>query len=321
MVSMKDIANKLSLSRTTVSNILNNKLSNKSYKKETIESVFKTAREMGYIPNSLAVSLKTGSTKTIAIVVPDIANDFYVNIIKETEKLCNEVNYSLIICITEEQVEKEERALKMLQSRMVDGVLIAPVSFNKSLLETYPFKIVCFDRTVSNGRFPTVTIDNYIAAKSLTNKLLSTGARNPLFMAGSKSDYTITQRLVGHQDALKDNGLVFDNNNVIYNIFDDQDAYNKLNDYIHSKSHSFDSVFLSTNYCVYGVLKSLTENNKGNTPIGGFENFKGSELISSKVYKVEQPEKEIADLAFRKLLSLLKNEEVKDSVLKTRIIE
>ena len=99
MVSMKDIANRLQISRCTVSNILNERFENKSYRKETIELVRATAKEMGYVSNNMARSLKTGSTGTIAIVVPDIANYFYIKIIKEVEQLANDAGYSLIICI------------------------------------------------------------------------------------------------------------------------------------------------------------------------------------------------------------------------------
>ena len=285
MVSMKDIAERLNLSRTTVSNILNNKLDNRSYKKETIERVIVTAKEMGYIPNNIAKSLKTGTTKTIAIVVPDIANDFYVKIIKEVEHLANEISYSLIICIAEEKVEKENKALKMLKSRMVDGILIAPVSYTKSLLgEEYPFKIVCFDRTVAGNRFPSVLIDNKDTAKKLTTKLLATPAQEPLFLAGSKCDYTVACRLKGYKSALMEHGIEYKPSNIIYDIYDDKTAYEKINAFISQKGHTFDS-FLSTNYFVYGVLRALSDNGKIDIPIGGFENFKGSELVSTRVLR------------------------------------
>lgn len=322
MVSMKDIAEKLNLSRTTISNILNNNLDKRSYKQETIDEVIATAKEMGYIPNDIAKSLKTGTTKTIAIVVPDIANDFYVGIIKNIESLANEVDYSLIICITEESLEKENKAINILKSRMVDGILIAPVSYTESLLDSqYPFKIVCFDRVVTGNRFPFVSIDNENVAAQLTTKLLETPAENPLFLAGSRSDYTVALRLKGYRKALSEKGLAYNPNNIIYDVYDDNIAYEKLNAFILKNGDAFDSVFLSTNYFIYGVLESLSFNGIKDIPLGGFENFKGSKLVNTKILKVEQPEIEIANLAFDNLLSLLNNKKVKNSVLKTTITE
>ena len=86
MVSMKDIAKELNLSRCTVSNILNNKLEQYSYRKETVDAVRRKAEEMGYVMNNLAQSLKTGSAHMIALVIPDISSTFYINIIQEIER-------------------------------------------------------------------------------------------------------------------------------------------------------------------------------------------------------------------------------------------
>lgn len=320
MVSMKDIAERLNISRTTVSNILNNKLDNRSYKQATIASVMDTAKEMGYIPNSIAKSLKTGTTKTIAIVVPDIANDFYVRIIKEVEELTAKSDYSLIVCITEESLEKETNALNILKSRRVDGVLIAPVSYTHSLAEdNYNFHIVCFDRLVTGNRFPSVKINNENVAYELTKVILETPVRNPLFMAGSADDYTVTCRLKGYQKALSAYKIEYQPTNVIYDVFDDDTAYQKMNAIISEKKVSFDSIFLSTNYFIYGVLESLAQNNIMDIPLGGFENFKGSKLVDRQVFKVIQPEKNIASLAFDKLLDLLSGKKIKNSTVKTRI--
>ena len=129
MVSMKDIARELNLSRCTVSNILNNKLDQYSYRKETIELVRNKAEEMGYVVNNLAQSLKTGTAHMIALVIPDISSTFYIEIIRKIERLAYDSNYGLIVCVTEEQVDKERRILEMLKSRRVDGVIIACVSY------------------------------------------------------------------------------------------------------------------------------------------------------------------------------------------------
>ncbi|MDD4324688.1 MAG: LacI family DNA-binding transcriptional regulator [Eubacteriales bacterium] len=318
---MKDIARKLHLSRTTVSNILNNNLDDKSYKEETIRAVLETAKEMNYIPNYNAKSLKTGITKTIAIVVPDIANDFYVHLIKMIENFSVADNYSLIVCITEETLSKENNILNILVSKRVDGVLIAPVSYEKSLLRTdYGYKIICFDRLVAGDRYPNVRIDNEKAAYDLTERILSESAEKPLFLAGSKYDYTVIQRLSGYTKCLFDNNITFDQKRVIYDIFDDKDSYNKMNITIQSSQVEFDSIFLSTNYFIYGVLESLTFNNIRSIPMGGFEDYRGSNLVEQRIYKVIQPEEEMARLAYDNLLKMLNHKDVDNIVLDTIIV-
>jgi len=318
---MKDIANKLKLSRTTVSNILNNNLDDKSYKEETIRAVLRTAQEMNYIPNYNARSLKTGITKTIAIVVPDIANDFYVRIIKIIENLSVRDKYSLIVCITEESVSKEANTLDILTSKRVDGILIAPVSYAESLKRSdYSYKIICFDRLVSGNRFPYVIIDNEKAAYKLTEKLLKNSALKPLFLAGSDHDYTVKRRLSGHKKCLTDNNLKVDERRIIFDVFDDRDSFEKMNEIIAKQEVEFDSIFMSTNYFIYGVLEGLIANNIGNIPVGGFEDFKGSSLVAHNIYKVIQPEEIMAQIAYNNLLKILNNEDVNNVILGTNII-
>ncbi|MDD4112239.1 MAG: LacI family DNA-binding transcriptional regulator [Herbinix sp.] len=319
MVSMKDIAHELNLSRCTVSNILNNKLEGKSYKKETIELVLKKACEMNYVPNNIARSLKTGSTRTIALVVPDICNSFYTKIIKEVELLAYAENYSLIVCVAEEILEKENKILEMLASRRIDGVLISPVSSYQSLQGKYPFKIVCFDRIVNNRDFCSVLINNEDAAKELTLRMIERGITNPLFLATSKDDYTVQCRLKASIKTLNENNIQFNPANIIYNVYDSNVAYESLKMLQNQPYINFDSVILSTNFCIYGVLSFLKERGLTLKSIGGFENFTGSKLVGKDVIKVLQPEKEIAFHAFRSLMDLVDNDEASSVILNTVI--
>ena len=307
MVSMKDIAQHLHLSRCTVSNILNDRLQDKSYRKETIELVRNTAKEMGYV-----------STGTIAIVVPDIANTFYIKIIKEVERQANSFGYSLIICMAEEILEKENSALIMLQSRCVDGVLISPVSFRDSLQKEYPFKIVCFDRTVQGDRFPHVLIDNYAAGYTLTEKLLSDGARAPLFLAGSCDDYTVKERFDGFCDALRAHGTTPNAANCLTGIYEEQAAHRAMLEAIDA-GLEFDSVLLCTNYFVYGVLRALRASRRQIVSIGGFERFGGRDLFMENMHIIDQPEEEMGRAAFSMLYKLLNGEQAESQLLQHHV--
>lgn len=318
MVSMKDIARELNLSRCTVSDILNHKTNKKSYKQETIDLVLRTAKEMGYVTNNIAKSLKTGRTRTIALVIPDIANSFYTHIIKEVERLAYAANYSLIICITEENAEKENEVLRMLSSRMVDGILISAVSAAHSLQDDYPFQIVCFDRTVDNRDYCSVTIDNENAALELGRRFVQAGAREPLFIATSPLDYTVRLRIRGFQKAMEEAGIPWAEDRILYHVYDAATAYEHLTAIIQTGAFSFDAVALSTNYYIYGILKALQQHGRESTILGGFENFNGSEFFH-RVICVHQPEKEIASIAFQSLLRLMDHEPSASKILKAFI--
>lgn len=321
MVSMKDIARKLNLSRCTVSNVLNHTHYANAYRPETVARVKEAAREMGYISNHVAKSLKTGMTGSIALVVPDIANTFFINIIKEVERLANATDYSLIICVAEEDMEKENRALRMLQSRMVDGVLISPTSYTNSLCDSYSFKIMCFDRTVQSKKYPSIMINDEKAAYDLTKQLFARGSQKLLFLAGSKTNYTVECRLRGINRAYKNAGLPLSSFKSIYGIFDDVTAQAKIDRLLKNASFDFDGVLLSTNYFIFGVLKAFEKHSFSPKAIGGFENVPGLDLVNPSIIYVEHNEAEIARKSFEGLLDLLQNREVSDKVIDTCIRE
>ncbi|MBU9735147.1 LacI family DNA-binding transcriptional regulator [Diplocloster agilis] len=321
MVSMKDIANALNLSRCTVSDILNNKLEHRSYKPETIEMVRMKAKEMGYVSNNIARSLKTGSTRTLAIVVPHLSNPFYTHIIQKVEKLANKEDYSLIICTTEEKLDKEDHVLQMLTSRMVDGILISPVSFEGSLRKEYSYKIVCFDRTIESGKYPAALFDNETAARQLMSQVLRRGCSRPLLLNTAESDYTIRCRMKGYRQVLREAGCELDDRLIYYDIYDKMQSYEIMCRILKDPDIRFDSIVLGTNFCIYGVLRALKELNVPSVPIAGFEDFNGSEVMDGEFIKAIQPEKKIGKEAFYMLLRYLNGEKPQDVFLQTDEIE
>lgn len=314
MVTMKDIAEKLNISRCTVSNILNGKLKNKSYKKETIDLVLKTADEMGYVSNAIAQSLKTGMTKTIAVVVPDFANPYYINIVKEIERAAAEDGYNLIICIAEEKLEKENNILVMLRSKMVDGIIISPISYTESLKDVEGLNVVCFDRKVEGKDINYIISDNEEAVRRMTECMIKRGVKKPLFIATSDQDYTICYRVRGFQHALEAAGYGFEERQICYHIYNEKQAYECILRLVREQGVFFDGIILSTNYVVYGVKQALQELHF-DVPLAGFDDFAGSNLEKNHMLIASWPEKEIARMAYKQLSCLIHNKNAKSMVL------
>lgn len=319
MVTMKDIAKQLNISRCTVSNILNDKLEGKSYKKETIDLVLQTAKEMGYVSNSIAQSLKTGVTKTIAVVLPDFANPYYINIVKEIEQAAAEDDYNLIICIAEEKLEKENKILRMLRSKMVDGIIISPISYRKSLQNIQGMKVVCFDRKVEGKEIPYVVADNEEATRIITQMMLNEGVKRPLYIATSIDDYTIRYRVEGFKKALHENGLEFQEEQICYNIYNESQAYECLTGLVQDKGIFFDGIILSTNYVVYGIREAMIELGI-DIPLAGFDNFAGSNLEKDRMLIAIWPEKEMARMAYKQLSRLIHNQAAESAILQHKLL-
>ena len=314
MVTMKDIAEKLNISRCTVSNILNGKLENKSYKKETIDLVLTTADEMGYVSNTIAQSLKTGVTKTIAVVVPDFANPYYINIVKEIEQAAAEDDYNLIICIAEEKLEKENKILTMLRSKMVDGIIISPISYTESLKDIRGLKIVCFDRKVEGKEIPYIISDNEEATQRMTECMIKRGVKKPIYIATSDQDYTICYRIRGFRNALEAAGCGFEERQICYHIYNEKQAYDCILRLVREQGVFFDGIILSTNYVLYGVKQALQELHF-DVPLAGFDDFAGSNLEKNRMLIASWPEKEIARMAYKQLSCLIHNKKAKSMVI------
>ena len=125
--TLKDVAEKLNISVSTVSRVVNNK---KYVNPKTREKVLKALEEMNYTPNQVARSLKKRATNTIGIIVPDISEDFFAHVIKGIDEILSNNGYSIILCDTDEKPEKEELYLNLLIEKQVDGIILATVSKN-----------------------------------------------------------------------------------------------------------------------------------------------------------------------------------------------
>ncbi len=317
MVSMNDIAKELKLSRCTVSNILNDKLDNYSYRQETIDMVRNKAEEMGYVVNKLAQSLKTGSAHMIALVIPDISSTFYIKIIQEIERKAFESNYELIICITEENLDKERRILESLKKHRVDGVIIAGVSYQDSFVSESAYKVVVFDRIMEKVDLPTVTIDDKKAAYDLTSHILDKGFHAPMFTATSSGDYTVQKRLEGYREALLDHGIQYNEDLVFYNCFHELDAYEMIMKIRQEKNIEFDSIISTTNEIVFGIMKAMGEE-FSDICYGGFYSFNGSSFMGERIVNVIPPTN-MAEIVFDMLLERIHGKETKSIVLDVKI--
>lgn len=318
MVSMKDIARELNLSRCTVSNILNNKLDRYSYRQETIDMVRAKAEEMGYVVNNLAQSLKTGFANMIALVIPDISSTFYIEIIKKIERLTFENNYGLLVCVTEESLDKERRMLETLKKRRVDGVIIAGVSYTESVIDESAYKVVMFDRIIKDVQVPTVTVDDRKVSYDLTSRILDKGYKHPLFIATSDWDYTVQCRLKGFQDALQEHSLPFQKSDVFYNCFNEFDAYELITKLQKEGNCRFDSIVSTTNEIVFGVMKALGDS-FAEIGYGGFYSFNGSSFMGERILNVIPPP-DMAEKAFTILMDRIKGEPVENAVLDVKIV-
>ncbi len=213
-VTIKDIAKKTGYSVSTVSIALNKKEFRLPQK--TRDEILKTAKEMGYVRNQTAISLRKKRSNTIGLIIPDIRNDFYATFAKGCEQTCSENGWGLIITNSDNHQEKESRYIDMLYQKNVAGIIMARASlYNEKPIDTFgqlkklkiPHVLLDFSGTsVSN----VVSSDHELGGYLVTKHLLKLGHRKIACITGDLSLEGAKSRLNGYQKALQEAGIAYD---------------------------------------------------------------------------------------------------------------
>src|SRR5690625_1690654 len=182
---------------------------------ETKKKIADSIEELQYQPNILARSLKNKSTKTIGVIVANILHEFSTQIIRAIEDSCQELDFHIIVCNTDEDPEKEEKYIKMLYAKQIDGIIIFPTGRNLKLydrLQKSNFPIVFMDRIISEVKFPTVLLDNEKASEIAVEEFLANNYRKLGIITTSviKNITPRIERINGFKKAIERNNLALD---------------------------------------------------------------------------------------------------------------
>ena len=212
-VNIQDVANHAGVSRSTVSQYLNGRYEYMGV--ETKKKIADSIEELQYQPNILARSLKNKSTKTIGVIVANILHEFSTQIIRAIEDSCQELDFHIIVCNTDEDPEKEEKYIKMLYAKQIDGIIIFPTGGNLKLydrLQKSNFPIVFMDRIISEVKFPTVLLDNEKASEIAVEEFLANNYRKLGIITTSviKNITPRIERINGFKKAIERNNLALD---------------------------------------------------------------------------------------------------------------
>ena len=213
-VTMKDVAQKAGVSVSTVSHVVNNTRFVDAATREKVESAMKA---LAYVPNFLARSLRKKTTHTIGIIVSDIGNSFFTDIVKACEDEAYKLGYNTILCNSEENPEKEKMYLNILQQKQVDGIIMAPTGSNLELIEEIHINtpIVFVDRDIASLNIDYVGIKNFEAAYEAMEHLKGLGHKRIALLYSYEHISSTQERMQGYHQAVKDFNLDNDGNLLI----------------------------------------------------------------------------------------------------------
>lgn len=306
-LSIKDIARELNISATAVSFIMNGKAKEKRISDDVVKKVEKFIAKTGYKPNSLARSLRTGKTHTIALMIENIANPFFANIARQIEEKAYKSGYKIIYSSSDNDSEKTKDLIQMYRERHVDGYIITPPENIKGEIQALieaGLPVVLFDRFVPDIDCDSVVINNEQSTYDATMHLVNQGFKNIAFITLNSLQSQMQDRLNGYEKALTEKKLPTYVKELSYtNTTDSEELIRHISAYLKRKQE-LDAVIFGTNYIGVSGLKAIRNlgmHIPGDLAVISFDDHDVFQLNSPSITAIAQPIDKIAE----KLITLL----------------
>jgi LacI family transcriptional regulator len=324
--SIKDVAREAGVSIATVSRVLNDiDVVNEDTKKKVKDAI----KKLAYRPNIVARSLKTQKSSTIGIIIPDISNQFYPEIVRGCEDVANIYNYNIMLCNADLDVDKEMEALKILKEKMIDGVIYMSNSMDHniiSLIKELEMPTVLVETTDAEGVFPSVTIDNVMAGADAVKYLIGKGNKKIAYVGTTiEKVNALSKRYEGYNKGLEEMGITLDKDLVYLGGVKARDGYKGINIILDS-GMEVDAVFCASDELAMGVINALRDRSikvPENIDVMGFDDIYSASVFYPKLTTVAQPMYDMGSVSMRMLIKAINNLKVEEEhfVLPYRIVE
>ncbi len=327
-VNLKKLSEELGLSISSVSKALRD-----SYEisAETKKRVLEMAEKLNYQPNPFARGLRKRKSITIAVVIPEIANNFFSLAIDGIQLVAQEKGYHVLTYLSHEDAKNEESTVRHLQGGRVDGVIISLCADSTSVKHLHALQetgvpIVFFDR-VPEGEFPTVTTDDFDSGFKATEHMILNGCKNIAYLRVDGHLSITHKRMNGYMAALKKHNIVLKPKMIVECGNDNNSNVEIIKKLLRLKNRpdgifaSVEKLAISTYYACNEIKLKIPEQLK----IISFSNLRTASLLSPSLSTITQPAFEIGKEAATLLLQLIEKKNssnrIDQIVLKSELIE
>ncbi|WP_298504444.1 LacI family DNA-binding transcriptional regulator [uncultured Maribacter sp.] len=328
-ITLKDIGEHFGVSISTVSKAVRD---SHEISKELKLKIQTYAKEKHYKPNKLALNLLNKSTRTIGVVVPNILNYFFIQVLYGIEQIANEKGYSIISCVSDESNEKEGKTLEVLDAGTVDGLIISltddsrlnkNIGYLKEIAESQ-IPLVLFDRVTDLIACDKVVVDDYESGFKTTEYFINIGCKNIAVVTPISNSNIGKLRIEGYKKALLKNNILFDEG-MILNIGPKQDLDLEMSFLLNYKKVDallcLDEI---TAVQVQSIVKERGYSVPGDISIIGFTNGQLSQYVTPAMTMVSQHGKYIGEMAAKMLIKRIEEPETykayETKVIKTSLI-
>ncbi len=304
MVTMSEVARRAGVSMTTVSHVLND---TRPVSLPLREAVLQAVLETRYVPNSLARSLRTSRTHTVGLVMPAISNPYLGSLVRSLQAEAEQHGYRLLVTDTHDDPMHEERAVRDLCERQVDGVLLAPSPRPAGALRHLGDRAVpvtLIDRLVE-GPYDKVGTENIASTAELTAHLAAHGHDQIAMVAGLAGLVTSAERLEGYRRGLSEAGLPGQERLIVDGGSHDVRAHAAVLE-LFAAPDPPTALVVGNNHMMIGAVRALRElglQAPRDVALVGFDDFEWADLFSPRLTTMAQPDAAIGREAVRLLLS------------------
>ncbi|WP_346857829.1 LacI family DNA-binding transcriptional regulator [uncultured Draconibacterium sp.] len=313
MASMNDVATRAGVSIATVSRVLNN---NGNVNEATRAKINKAIKDLKYQPSRVAKRLrsKSISSNLLGVLIPDIENPFYVDVLRGIEELAYNNNYAIIMCNFGQDEKKEKLYLEILQSEAIDGLIVAPAHEDDPLLKKMVkdgLPVVCVDRGLKDANVDVVLVDNVTGAYTAVDYLIKSGYKRVAYIAGLKAIPSSNLREQGYRKALEENGIAYDEELVKFGNSKHESGVELCNELLKLPNPP-DAIFTGNNLITLGALETIQKwklKIPEDIAIIGFDDMQWSSSLNPPLTAVRQPAMEIGKRAVELLIQRIQDPE------------
>jgi LacI family transcriptional regulator len=287
---MRDVAALAGVSLKTVSRVINDE---PGVGDDLIDRVLRASRQIGYVPNQGARSLRRSDrrTATLGLVLADVSNAFSAVLLRTVEHLARARGVSVIAASHDEDEDRERALITEFVSRRVDGLLLTPAGSDLSYLVNHQragLPVVCLDRPALGARTDTVVIDNLEGARRGVEHLLAAGHRRIAYLGHYNHVYTSAQRHAGYLAALQAAGIPPEENLSRLGIGNETYGHRETLAVLDTP-HPPTAIFTARNDITLGAVHALSERGLNATiALLGFDDFPLADLLTPPVSVIAQ---------------------------------
>ncbi|HFK1548202.1 MULTISPECIES: ribose operon transcriptional repressor RbsR [Bacillus] len=297
MSTIKDVAKLAGVSVATVSRVLNK---NGYVHEDTLKKVERAIEMLDYKPSTVARSLYNKKSRLIGLVVPNIVNPFFPEVARAVEDVAHKQGYTVVLCNSDENLEKEKQYIDVLRQNNVDGFIVATNPQNSVNYMNLSVPVVAIDR-MFNERIPAVYADNYAGSQEATKLLIDKGCKHIAHIRGPRDVSTANERFEGFVDVITQNNLSY---MIAESTFDPANSELVTVELLEEYPH-IDGIVAGNDLIAIGIVKAALQ--KGisipdDLQIIGFDGISLTEMMYPSITTVAQPIYEMGKVATELLL-------------------